>query len=61
MKSFKGNFNKVPLLKLNILEPSLYIPITLNVFKFNIGEPEEPLSVLHVCLISNLLIPVNKP
>ena len=41
-KSFNGNFKKVPSLKLNILEPPLCKPITLKVFRSNIGEPEEP-------------------
>ena len=50
--SFKGYFNNVPLLKLKLTEPSLCIPITLLFFKFIIGEPDEPLSVEHVCIIS---------
>ena len=45
--SFKGYFNNVPLLKLNLVDPSLCIPITLLFSKFNIGEPDEPLSVEH--------------
>ena len=51
-KSFKGNCKQVPILKLNFLAACLCMPITLLLDKFNIGEPEEPCSVLHVWLIS---------
>ena len=45
--SFNGYFNNVPLLKLKLVDPCLCIPITLLFSKFNIGEPDEPLSVEH--------------
>ena len=61
-KSFKGNFNNVPLLKLKVDKPaSLCIPITLLFSRFNIGEPDEPFSVEHVCLISFFSIFLNNP
>ena len=44
IKSFKGRFNNIPLSKLN----SLFIPMTLLLDKFNIGEQYEPLIVLQV-------------
>ena len=59
--SFKGYFNNVPLLKLNLIDPSLCIPITLLFSKFNIGEPDEPLSVEHKWIISYLFILFNIP
>ena len=59
--SFNGYFNNVPLLKLNLVDPSLCIPITLLFSKFNIGEPDEPLSVEHICIISYLFILFNIP
>jgi len=44
------------------MEPCLCIPITLLFDKFNIGEPDEPCSVLHVCIISQLVfIPLDNP
>ena len=47
MIPFNGYFNNVPLLKLKLIDTSLCIPITLLFSKFNIGEPDEPLSVEH--------------
>ena len=47
IKSFKGRFNNIPESKLN----SLFIPMTLLLDKFNIGEQYEPLIVLQVWLI----------
>ena len=38
------------------LMKALCIPITLFVDKFNIGDPDEQDSVLHLCLISNSFI-----
>ena len=52
IKSFKGNFKKVPILKLIFLEFCLCIPITLLFAKFKIGEPEDPHSVQHVSSMS---------
>ena len=61
MKSIKIYFKYVPLLNSKLIEPSLCIPITLFVFKFNIGAPDEPFSVEHLCLISYLSKEVNNP
>ena len=61
MKSFKGYFKKVPLLKSKLIEPSLCIPITLLVSKFNIGEQDYRFSFEHVYLILNLSKDVNIP
>ena len=61
MKSIKIYFKYVPLLNSKLIEPSLCIPITLFVFKINIGEPDDPFSIEHICLISNLSKDVNNP
>ena len=60
-KSFKGNFKKVPILKLIFLEFCLWIPITLLFAKFKIGEPEDPYSVQHVSSISKSGKSFNNP
>ena len=39
-----GDINKVPRLWLELIEPFLFIPITLLFCKFNIVAPYEPLS-----------------
>ena len=52
---FKGYFNNVPILNFVELINALCIPITLFVDKFNIGPPDEPVSVLHLWEISNSL------
>ena len=46
INSFIGKFKNEPLLLL-LLSVSLCMPINLF-FKFNIGEPDEPPSVLHL-------------
>ena len=45
---FIGYFNNVPILICFELINALCIPITLFVDKFNIGPPDEPVSVLHL-------------
>ena len=51
MNSFNGYINKFPLFKLWLLFAPLWIPMILFVNAFNIGEPEEPLSVEHKWVI----------
>ena len=53
VNSFKGYFKKVPRFTLYFLLYALWIPITLFEFKFNIGEPDDPDKVLHLCFISS--------
>ena len=50
--SSKGNLRKVPRLKFLDFTNNLWMPITLLVKELNMGAPEEPWSVLHLCLMS---------